>query len=87
MSAGLARLDRAGDLDRAREQQQLLGQRGLTRVRVGNDGKRAAALDLFFDFGGSLGFGHNPRLSVTRIIYPPALQSAAAAHHQSPRLR
>ena len=30
-----------------------------------DDGKRAAALDLFFDFGG---FGHNPRLSTTRLI-------------------
>ncbi len=40
---GLARLDRAGDLDRAREQQQLFRQRGLAGVGVGNDGKGAAA--------------------------------------------
>jgi hypothetical protein len=32
-----------GDLDRAREQQQLFRQRGFTRVGVGNDGKGAAA--------------------------------------------
>jgi hypothetical protein len=44
MAAGLARLDRAsGDLDRAREQQQLFGQRGFTRIGVGDDGKGAAA--------------------------------------------
>jgi hypothetical protein len=46
--AGLARLHAAGDLDRAREQQQLFGQRGLARVRVGNDGKRAPAGDFSF---------------------------------------
>ena len=34
MAAGLARLDAAGDLDRAGKQQQLLGQRGLARVGV-----------------------------------------------------
>ena len=43
VTAGFARLDRAGDLDRAREQQQLFGQRGLAGVRVGDDGKGAAA--------------------------------------------
>jgi hypothetical protein len=31
----LRRLDGAGELDRAAEQQQLFGQRGLARVRVG----------------------------------------------------
>jgi hypothetical protein len=43
MAAGLAALDGAGDLDRAREQQQLFRQRRFTRVGVGNDGKGAAA--------------------------------------------
>ena len=43
MAAGLAALDGARDLDRAREQQQLFGQRGLARVGVGNDGKSPAA--------------------------------------------
>ena len=42
----LAALDGAGELDRAAEQQQLLGQRGLAGVRVGNDGKGAAARHL-----------------------------------------
>ena len=65
VARGLARLDAAGDLNGAREQQQLFGQRGFTRVGVGNDGKRAAALDLFGDFGG---FGHNRGLSVTRRV-------------------
>jgi hypothetical protein len=52
VARGLARLDAAGDLDRAREQQQLFSQRGFTRVGVGDDGKRAAAFDLFFNFSG-----------------------------------
>ncbi|MPM42899.1 hypothetical protein SDC9_89571 [bioreactor metagenome] len=43
VAAGLAPLDGARDLDRAREQQQLFGQRGLTRVRVGDDGERTTA--------------------------------------------
>jgi hypothetical protein len=43
MAAGLAALDGAGDLDCAREQQQLFRQRRFTRVGVGNDGKGAAA--------------------------------------------
>ena len=42
----LARLHRAGDLDRAGEQQQLLGQRGLAGVGVGNDREGAAAAHL-----------------------------------------
>ena len=46
-----ARFDRAGDLDRAREQQELFGQRGFARVGVGNDGKRPAA-------PGFVGVGH-----------------------------
>ena len=52
MAGRLARLDAAGDLNRTREQQQLFSQRGFTRVGVGDDGKRAAALDLFGDFSG-----------------------------------
>jgi len=35
----------AGKLDRAAEQQQLFGQRGLARVRVRDDGERAPARD------------------------------------------
>ena len=42
MARGLASLDRAGELDRAAEQQQLLGERGLAGVGVGNDGEGAA---------------------------------------------
>ena len=41
----LAPLDRAGHLDRAAEQQQLLGQRRLAGVRVRDDRKAAAAGD------------------------------------------
>jgi len=43
VARGLARLDRAGDLDRAGEQQQLFSQRGLAGVRMGNDREGAAA--------------------------------------------
>ena len=39
-------LDVAGELDRAAEQQQLLGQRGLAGVRMRDDREGAAALDL-----------------------------------------
>src|SRR5574337_78741 len=47
----LAALHRAGHLDRAAEQQQLLGQRGLARVRVADDGKGAATAG-FLEVGG-----------------------------------
>ena len=43
MASGLARLDRTGNLDSSGEQQELFGQRGFTGVRVGDDGKGAAA--------------------------------------------
>ena len=42
VARALARLDGAGHLDRAAEQQQLLGQRRLARVRVRDDRERAA---------------------------------------------
>jgi hypothetical protein len=45
MNAVLLRLDLAGELDRAAEQQQLFGERGLARVGVGDDRKCAAARD------------------------------------------
>mmetsp|Transcript_26231 Transcript_26231/g.62007 ORF Transcript_26231/g.62007 Transcript_26231/m.62007 type:complete len:1071 (-) Transcript_26231:600-3812(-) len=68
MPGRLARLHRAGDLDRAGEQQQLLGQRGLAGVGVADDGEGAAAADFRLDAAGD-GFGHgcgiqaNPGLS------------------------
>jgi acyl CoA:acetate/3-ketoacid CoA transferase len=43
MARGFARLDRAGNLNRAREQQQLFGQGGFARVGVEDDGKGPAA--------------------------------------------
>ena len=46
MARALARLDGAGELDRAAEQQQLLGQRRLARVRVGDDREGAAPRDI-----------------------------------------
>ena len=45
MAAALARLHRARHLDRAAEQQQLFGERGLARIGVGDDRKGAAAPD------------------------------------------
>ncbi|MDT4841949.1 hypothetical protein FQZ97_758270 [compost metagenome] len=53
VARGLARLHRAGDVDGAREQQQLLGQGRFTRVGVGNDGEGAATLHLLGNFGHS----------------------------------
>ena len=46
MAGGLAALDRAGHLDGAAEQQQLLGERGLAGVRVRDDRERASPSDL-----------------------------------------
>ena len=40
---GLARFDAARDVDRAREEQELFGERGLARVRMRNDRKGAPA--------------------------------------------
>ena len=48
---GLARLDRPGHLDRSPEQQQLLAQRGLARVRVGDDGEGTPPGDLALEPG------------------------------------
>ena len=55
MAAALAALDRARQLDRAREQQQLFGQRGFTGVRVGNDAEGTATRDFARDLGGRPG--------------------------------
>jgi hypothetical protein len=70
MAAALACLDGARQLDCAREQQQLFSQRGLARVRVGDDAEGAAALHFARDqfgrhlavaalvgFGGRIGAG------------------------------
>ena len=46
VARALARLDRARHLDRAAEEQQLLGQRRLARIRVRDDGERAAPRDI-----------------------------------------
>ncbi len=51
MPRRLAPLHRPGHLDRAAEQQQLFGQRGLARVRVTDDGEGAAAAG-FLQMGG-----------------------------------
>ena len=48
MVAGLA-LDASRRLDRAPVKEELFGQGGLARVRVRDDGKGAAAVDLLFD--------------------------------------
>ncbi len=51
VAAALARLDRARHLDRAAEQQQLLGERGLARIRVRDDRESAAAPNFANDSG------------------------------------
>ena len=43
MATAFTRLDRAGQLNRAREQQQLFCERGLARIWVGNDRECPAA--------------------------------------------
>ena len=51
MPLRLARADGAGHLDRAAVEQQLLGERGLARVGVRDDGEGAAAGDLAAELG------------------------------------
>ncbi len=51
-------LDLPGELDRPAEQQELLGQRGLARVRMRDDRKGAAPLDLGFMSEGANGDVH-----------------------------
>jgi hypothetical protein len=51
------RLDRAGELDRAAEQEQLLGQRGLARVRVRDDREGAPPAHLLGEVGLRVGHG------------------------------
>lgn len=51
VAGSLASLHRAGHLDRAAEQQQLFGQRGLAGVWMGNNGEGAAARGFVGDFG------------------------------------
>ena len=50
MLVALLALDRAGGLDRAAVEKKLLGQGGLTRVGVGDDGEGAPS----FDFGSEI---------------------------------
>ena len=60
----LLRLDLAGKLDRAAEQQELLGQRGLAGVGMGDDRKRAPAPDLALKLIATLWLA--PRLAFLR---------------------
>lgn len=46
VALGLPGLHSPGHIDRPSEEEQLLGQRGLPRVGVADDGERAPALDL-----------------------------------------
>jgi hypothetical protein len=61
VARALARLHRAGHQDGAAEQQQLLGQRGLAGVGVGNDGEGAPLLHVAQQVGGE-GRGVHVRL-------------------------
>jgi hypothetical protein len=45
VAIGLSASHRAGQLDGTCVQQEFLSQRGLARVRMGNDGESATALD------------------------------------------
>ena len=57
VAARFTRLDGTGHLDRARKQQQFFRQRGLTRIRVGNDAEGAAARHFARDHGRRLAAG------------------------------
>ena len=57
-------LDLAGELDRAAEQQQLLGQRGLAGVGVGDDREGAAPLDLAGERRGRAGSPSGGRVEI-----------------------
>ena len=58
VARALARLDGPRHLDRAPVEQQLLGQRGLARVGVGDDGERPPARDVAHEFGRIPGLVH-----------------------------
>jgi hypothetical protein len=58
---GFARPHRPRKLNRAAEQQQFFGQRRLACIRVGNDGKGAATLNVALEFeGGGTGQRKKP---------------------------
>ena len=63
MARALARLDGAGELNRAAEQQQLFRQRGLASIGVGNYGKGTPAGDIAQQVGGYIRRVHLIRLS------------------------
>ena len=52
VAAGAARLDAAGEVDGAAVEQQLLGERRLARVGMGDDGEGAPAGDFALELGG-----------------------------------
>ncbi|MNP78928.1 hypothetical protein D3C76_1766540 [compost metagenome] len=56
MAVGLSRFHRTGNGNGLAHQQQLFGDGGFTRIRVGNNGEGAA----FRDFGGLVGHGKSP---------------------------
>ena len=70
----LARFDRTGQMNRAPVQQQFFSQRRLTGVRMGNNCKGAAALDLCFE----LRIRHIVLQSICQAVQPPSLKDLAA---------
>ena len=77
MARRLAALDRAGHLDGTAEQQQLLGECGLARVRVGDDGKGAAAAQLVEKIAHKVETGMAAGVRLNRGIINPPRESRA----------
>ena len=67
VTAALARLDRARELDRVAEQQQFFGDRGLARIRVRDDREGAAPGNFLFQCLGIHQSRRRPRLAAMRM--------------------
>jgi len=67
MTSGFAAFDRAGQLDRAAEQQQLFGQGGLASIGVGDDGEGASPIE-FVEKDGHYGWDAVSKWKCGRIL-------------------
>ena len=79
----LARLDAAGDVDRAREEQQLLGERGLARVRVRDDGKSARPSGFFFNLLVGWAKNEKKRPACSAGLHRAGLHPAPSYHYEA----
>ncbi len=86
MARGLAPLDGPGELDGAAEKQQLLGERGLAGVGVGDDGEGAATRDFVDELGHPRGFYRYRQLEDEGILaaFDGLVVTAPPAHLDEP---